>query len=709
MMPTPNQESISQTQPEEDYQAKLGRINTLVEGARSKRTTYISKQLENFKTRRCLFDHPDKKTDPNAFPWMGASDQKVYTVDTEIRRGKALKVNALFKSRLSFEPQGKTPTERAKNVEEYWHWNFFHKVRPRREAIILADMLEEKGLAFLFIPWVYETQTIDEPVAQETWAPEELQALKDPNVLEETVMPIVQQRYPKAKPEQIIKGIQDLRAGVDPENIKLPKLVYTKQQAEYIALSPDRDLVFPEYTDDIQDADWIARMHNYTRSGLKKDAYSLGYDKKVVDHLCDTFFDVEGRPIATAKRSTPDGTSLKSQQDSEFGIMSEEGLPVVDFFEREWLDDGSCRIVVTTFASCYMDKPLRKTIPLNYGHGFYPFVAFELDPGQRSIYASRGKAEILKPIQDELKIQKDSRIDRTTMATLPPIEHPLGQPPSEMGPGAQVGYVSKRGETGFFEIPKFDPGSDRVEGGLRADIQDYYGTMNSGASHTGSVTPISADQSAQVGEMNGLLTEYDLENWFAGWERAIAQGFALTQQFLKGDVWFRAMGDPNAYPIRVSAEEIAGAYDIVPIISVQDLSPSKSMEAATQFLQAATTDQTGTLDPGQAYIEWATRLNMKMAKKILRPGVAAQQAEINAVEDDIVKIKSGIPKQAPMKSNAQFRLQYLQQYVSQPDVQQAIKNDPAFGDRMVAYIKQYEMQIQQQQNAQIGRQGAIVQ
>jgi hypothetical protein len=55
---------------------------------------------------------------------------------------------------------------------------------------------------------------------------------------------------------------------------------------------------------------------------------------------------------------------------------------------------------------------------------------------------------------------------------------------------------------------------------------------------------------------------------------------------------------------------------------------------------------------------------------------------------------------------AQARLQYAQDVISKnPKAQQAAQSDPVFQTLLQNYVKNLQMSVQQQQNAQIGRTG----
>lgn len=82
----------------------------------------------------------------------------------------------------------------------------------------------------------------------------------------------------------------------------------------------------------------------------------------------------------------------------------------------------------------------------------------------------------------------------------------------------------------------------------------------------------------------------------------------------------------------------------------------------------------------------------------------AQDKITKNVTDDLSKIFAGIevPAQA---SGAQMALQIVQSYVQQPDIMARAQQDEAFAERLKKYAEQYQFQLQQSQNAQIGRIG----
>lgn len=686
-------------------------IDKHIQFEQARRTGYFMKKLADYKTRYNIWDRPDKSKDPNAFPWTGASDQKVYKVESEIRKAKAMRVSAFFKSRMFFEPMDRTALENAKLAEEFWHWMVHMRVQPRREVILAADILGELGLVVIHTVWDMEKSILFEAFNPKLLPPDVLQAIQENKIqLAEQLLPIVRAIYPDNTDQELIKAWDDFNNGVPLDDIKLKRVCYTKAQPYFAACSPTRDIIVPSYTTELNNADWIVRIYRYSQQALIRDQFNLDYDPKIVKWLCDNCYDQYGN-AKTREISTTQDSAVKSLRDARYGISSDarEGLLVYDLYERVYdPKDGKASMRVVTYCPAYQDKPLRKVKNLGYPHGQYPFVEIEEEVVDRNIHASRGKPNILKPIQDELKIQKDSRIDRTNYNLLPTVVHPMGMPPGELGPASTYGYAVKPDELGYLQLPPQDGTSDRVSAELRADSDEFYGSVSPGSpSPTGSIQPQSAKADQMQGAVNNVLQEFELENWMMGWQRAMQQGWALTQAYLPEEIWFKAVGVPNAPSLRVSVDLIQGKYVIVPVVSIQDIMPEKAQESAKMILDVAMQDHSGAVDLYEALQVFFTRLDVKAARRVLRPPQQAQQNEIDAEQTALTRISAGVPMDVPPNCNFQLRIKIAEQYIQQPDIQQRINSDKGFAVRMKVHMEQLQQVAAQAKNAQTGRQGAL--
>ena len=100
----------------------------------------------------------------------------------------------------------------------------------------------------------------------------------------------------------------------------------------------------------------------------------------------------------------------------------------------------------------------------------------------------------------------------------------------------------------------------------------------------------------------------------------------------------------------------------------------------------------------------ANAVDPVLADAILQPAEDAAEQITKDVTDDLSKIYAGIEMPA-RPTGAQTALQIIQSYMQQPDVAQRMQTDQAFGQRIQKYAAQYQFQMQQAQNAQIGRIG----
>jgi hypothetical protein len=71
----------------------------------------------------------------------------------------------------------------------------------------------------------------------------------------------------------------------------------------------------------------------------------------------------------------------------------------------------------------------------------------------------------------------------------------------------------------------------------------------------------------------------------------------------------------------------------------------------------------------------------------------------------IAELVAGVPPNVREQDAHEMKLQVFTQWLQQPDIQQKAQQDQALQERIQTYMQQRQMQIQQKQNAQIGRLG----
>ena len=137
---------------------------------------------------------------------------------------------------------------------------------------------------------------------------------------------------------------------------------------------------------------------------------------------------------------------------------------------------------------------------------------------------------------------------------------------------------------------------------------------------------------------------------------------------------------------------------------VRSQDPENLEKQLQQFVSLLQFDRNGRINADLMLEALAAAVNPIMADAVLQPAQQASAEIINDVTDDLSKIYAGI--ESPARPNgAQVALQIIQQYASQPDVMQRLQQDKAFAQRIQKYAEQYSFQLQQMQNAQIGKIG----
>jgi len=156
--------------------------------------------------------------------------------------------------------------------------------------------------------------------------------------------------------------------------------------------------------------------------------------------------------------------------------------------------------------------------------------------------------------------------------------------------------------------------------------------------------------------------------------------------------------------VRYSRGDPNEDFDINITFDVLNTDP-ETLEAQLQrFVSLVQLDRNGRINMDLLLEALASSVNPALADAVLQPAGEAQQQIVKQVTDDLSKIYAGIEVGA-RPNGAQVALQVIQQYTQQPDVMQRLQQDEAFQARLQKYIQQYQFQMQQAQNAQIGKIG----
>jgi len=267
------------------------------------------------------------------------------------------------------------------------------------------------------------------------------------------------------------------------------------------------------------------------------------------------------------------------------------------------------------------------------------------------------------------------------LATLPPIIHPVGQAPTDYGPGRYIPY-RRKGDLDFGPTPPPPTGSIEIEQTLQAQADRLMGLDES---------PISQ-----------LKLQFLVNKFLKHSADVIKLAYKCFQRFGPDSVFFRVTGSPD--PQTFGKGNPDENFDVTISYDVLNTDPETQEKKLAQIQALTALDRNGRINVDNLLTVIANSVDPVLADQILQPVEDSMQQVVKQVTDDLSKIFAGI--EMPARPNGgQIAMQVIQQYTSQPDIQQRASQDEAFAARLEKYIGQYTFMMQQQQNAQVGRIG----
>ena len=635
---------------------------------------YFESCLRSYNDRRNIWDGKSddlRKNGANAFPWQGASDQEVNVVGERIDMYVALFDQALARSHIKAFPTSMAAMPKAAVVSGFLKWMRSSYIPDfKRQMELGGNYLMEKGIMVSYVGWNREKRSYLQSVSLEqiAEASPDLVELILSGQDDEILLDLIQQSFPDLSTKRAKKAIKDLRKmGV--AEIPLPR--QTVDSPVVYACAPDGEVMFPSYISDPQRAPYMFWRTFLTAQELEKKVTNEGWDEKWVENAIKTLRGKDSMYL--------DGEKVKTQ--TRLPITDDNDLVMVVYAYQRLIDeeDGSEGIYCTVFHP--QTENFAKHELLN-GYDDYPFVVTRLANDQKRMYEVQTFSDILRGPQMQIKTERDSRIDRASLATLPPIMHPAGRPPSDWGPGRRVPY-RRLGEIAFGPIPPRDDGSVESELSMRSQADRAIGLDLE--------NPLSAARQ-----------QYYIGKFLDHVKDVLTMAWKLYQRMGPDEVFFQVTGNPNPQVMTKGSPD----EDFSIMVSFDSLSsdPETAETQLKNMVQLVQLDRNGIMDVNKLLEFAASSINPIFADYVLQPAEEAQQKVAKNVTDDLAKIFAGI--EVPAQPNgAQIAMQLVQAYVQQPDVAARAQSDEAFAARLQKYAGQYQFQLQQAQNAEIGRIG----
>ena len=610
-----------------------------------------------------------RKHGANAFPWDGASDMEVNIIGERIDTYVALLNQALDRSHIKAFPTSHASMARASVVSMFLKWMRKSYIPDfARQMELGANHLLEKGIMVSHVGWKREKRTFRQTVTLEeiqAGMPEIVEILLGGDV--KAAEGLVERAYPDMSKKRVRKAVRELRT-VGVTEVSIPR--QTVDCPCVYSCEPDGEVIFPAYVTDPQRAPYVFWRTFYTAQELEKKVVNEGWDKQWV---ADAIEKLKGRDAMAYE------TASERNQRRDMGDTQDLILVVYAYQRLIDEEDGSEGIYCTMFhPTC---EGYAKHELLN-GYDDYPFVVTRLSDSQKRMYETLSFADTLRGPQWQVKTERDSRIDRASMATLPPLMHPAGQAPKDWGPGRKVPY-RRMGEVAFGPVPQFDPGSERIEAQMIAQ----------------------ADKAVGLDLENPLASirqQFVVNKFLDHVKDVLALAFKLYLRMGPDEVFFQVTGNPD--PQTMSKGDPDDNFSITVSFDTRETDPESVKSQMENMATLIQLDRNGRIDVDKLLELLSAQINPFIADYILQPAEVAQDKMLKDVSDDLAKIYAGI--EVPARPNgAEFAMQLVQAYAQQPDVMQRLQSDEAFAERIQKYAGQYQMMQMQAQNAVTGRIG----
>jgi hypothetical protein len=672
---------------------KITRMISDIDQADHDGSGYLHRKLKNFNVRYCIWagqsDDGRKHQafyGKKVFPWENSSDVSVRMAESIIRERVISLTSAFFKSRLQVQPVEVMDAPKKNAAETVLRWLLHSHCADdmRREIRLAAEFRETYGLAVMAVDWERQTRaevkkfTLEEAMMM-------IEETQDPNLqaLLEVVLDPAQEELAAELLGQVVPelgSVSKVRQLREKGEVEWESPYIFSSKPVVRALEAWEDVIFPIQTDSLQRAPFIARRELLSEFELRERAALEGWDKEWVER-------------AVKHRGEMKRIHMNIHRSDQFLYEQMRDLIEVWHVYRKEHDDrtGATKVTRTVVSYSITDSvALHELMP--YEHQMYPFIELPRERNTRPLLESRGIPEIVQSAQEEVKVQRDYRVDRASISIIPPLKVPAsrGRLDLVLGPAMQI-PERRPNEINWMTPPPFDQGSIEVEQATRADVDRYFGRM------TESVNPNIA-----------MLHMQDLaDSWLLDMKVMMIQILALAQQYMLPEEISRVTG--NATPLAEGAADIRGRYDITAEFDARTLD-NAALEAKMTFLtqNLVPLDSMGVIDRAQLIKVMLGSVDQNLANLLVRDIGAATQMEQEDEQTAFAKIAAGT--EPPLKEggqNAQVRLQTLQQIIqSNPAVQQRYQQDEIFRSMIDARAQAFQFQLQQQQNAVIGRTGA---
>ena len=627
-----------------------------------------------------------------AWPFEGASDVRARLIDATCNELTSLLVGAFQKAELRANGTELTdmPVSQIGTTLLRWIRDCKMPQQLYKEATLGAQYALQYGWSAFFVGWQQNISVRTQEISMEQIMGLAQQSgsqvlMELPQLIvsaPEQAAEIMQAAMPTLKAADAKRMVRELaKTGMT----SMDEEYVSKNLPEIVALKPWDEIIFPPETADLQRSRVIFRRTWMSEVELREKITTEGWNPDWVERALQQL----GKSSSYYNINLLPTTTMMVYNGVNYMNMVE-----IVYCYTKSLDGDAPAIFYTVI--CPQAASNRQSDGdswaiherLDYAHGEYPFVEFRREQIRRAITDTRGIPELATTDQDEIKAQHDSIRDHTAFSTLPPIKvvKRVGAI-NKIGPGVSLPVTNQNDYT-FMEPPAREPTVafnliQRVEQQHAA----YFGTANP------NVMPMTTQ----------MLQQALVNSWLLSWRSVFRQMFSLCCQYMPAQEIQRITG--GQLPQNLS--EIHNEFDINVRFDVMNLDKEYIAQKVDFLTKIKQMDTGGVLNANRITEMLIQAIAPEMAGELILNQEQASQKMFKDVQTDIGMMLLG--NEALYQENdpaAQTKMQFAQQVMqNNPKAQQALQSDPNFQALFENYVKNLQMSVMQQQNAQIGRLG----
>ena len=657
------------------------------------------------------------------WPWVGASDTRIRTAYSKCEEIQSLCLNAYKHARIEFNGVDSFDFIKAAKMNQLLKWQINNQMdkNSKRQLKLATKWMIRYGLAFLSCSWekkvlldLIDISTLDLAgklgIDAELWSKyienpqafidsasnaEETELIKKCASLyvllsdisqKETLSDTIRQLYPSTN-EALSKTAAEELISTGQTKVAVERVV--REAPTWNAYFPFKNIFFPTNTTDLNKSPWVAIRQWCSAEDIKSSEYSEEFKTELLKHpgisITETIDNVRRKSYKWKGKSP--SNFLTSNDTSNMFELFECYYKVV---ENGVLQIRKCVISNGAKASdgtyiCGLDE-----VYDSYTDE-YPFITFELNPEDDCLLDNIGLPYLLYTQQQEIKNCRDARINAMDIATLPPMRRNIRDKdrPVTIGPDMPI-YESVANTTDWLRPPENrNFMSVEIEEAVKNDIDAIAGTYNS-----------------RLPAQSTSIRQADLiSNYLEIMQNLLNATFKLNQLYLPLTTITRISGIvPEAFSI--SKDEIQGQFDIYLSFDSREIDAEYSIKKSTALMELLKMDYNGIIDRNKLVMLVANMIDPDWAEKLITDENAGAMKEIRDEQNNVALIMTG--QEPPMKQgvNAKIRLEYLSKITQQsPEIAEALQQKPFVKALLENRAKFLQFQIQQQQNAIIGKLG----